>query len=101
MKLTSNFIIYLNAENEVHCAKCRTTGRFVKRAIAQSEYLKEYGFFNMSLMAMLFVLLLLAFNNVQNVIGYKFVNLLYKHIVNGFKGVYNFLILNDNIEKKL
>ena len=101
MKLTSNFIIYLNADNKVRCAKCRATGRFVKRTIAQSEYLKEYGFFNMSLLTMLFVLLLLAFNNVQNVIGFKFVNLLYKTIVNNFKGVYNSLNLNGSIEKKL
>lgn len=101
MKLTSNFIVYLTADNKVNCAKCRKTGRFVKRAIAQAEYMKEYGFFNMSLLTMLFVLLLLAFNNVQNVIGYKFVNSLYKTIVNNFKGVYNSFNLNDNIEKKL
>ena len=44
MKLTSNFIVYLNATNEVHCAKCRITGRFVKRAIAQAEYSIEYSY---------------------------------------------------------
>lgn len=44
MKLTSNFIVYLNAENKVHCAKCRLTGRFVKRAIAQNEYNIEYSY---------------------------------------------------------
>ena len=44
MKLTTNFIVYLNADNEVHCAKCRLTGRFVKRAIAQSEYSLEYNY---------------------------------------------------------
>lgn len=37
MKLTSNYIVYLNEHNLVHCAKCRSTGRFVKRAIAQVE----------------------------------------------------------------
>ena len=44
MKLTSNFIIYLNADNKVHCAKCRTTGRFVRRSIAQNEYNLEYSY---------------------------------------------------------
>ena len=44
MKLTTNFIVYLNADNEVHCAKCRLTGRFVKRAIAQNEYSLEYNY---------------------------------------------------------
>ena len=44
MKLTSNFIVYLNAENKVHCAKCRKSGRFVKRAIAQAEYSIEYSY---------------------------------------------------------
>ena len=44
MKLTSNFIVYLNEHNKVHCAKCRTTGRFVKRAIAQAEYSIEYSY---------------------------------------------------------
>ena len=44
MKLTTNFIVYLNADNEVHCAKCRITGRFVNRAIAQNEYSLEYSY---------------------------------------------------------
>ena len=44
MKLTTNFIVYLNADNKVHCAKCRTTGRFVKRSIAQAEYSLEYNY---------------------------------------------------------
>lgn len=42
MKHTTNYIVYLNAEGNVHCAKCRMTGRFVKRAIAQNEYDIEY-----------------------------------------------------------
>ena len=44
MKLTSNFIVYLNEQNKVHCAKCRMTGRFIKRAIAQAEYELEYSY---------------------------------------------------------
>ena len=44
MKLTSNFIVYLNTNNKVQCAKCRLTGRFVKRAIAQAEYSIEYSY---------------------------------------------------------
>ena len=44
MKLTTNFIVYLNANNKVHCAKCRLTGRFIKRAIAQAEYDLEYNY---------------------------------------------------------
>ena len=44
MKLTSNFIVYLNEQNKVHCAKCRKSGRFIKRAIAQAEYELEYSY---------------------------------------------------------
>lgn len=44
MKLTSNFIVYLNEQNKVHCAKCRLTGRFIKRTIAQTEYDLEYNY---------------------------------------------------------
>lgn len=44
MKLTSNFIVYLNANNKVQCAKCRVSGRFVKRSIAQNEYSLEYKY---------------------------------------------------------
>ena len=44
MKLTSNFIVYLNADNKVHCAKCRMTGRLTKREIAQDEYELEYSY---------------------------------------------------------
>lgn len=44
MKLTSSFIVYLNESNKVHCAKCRITGRFVKRSIAQNEYEVEYAY---------------------------------------------------------
>lgn len=42
MKLTTNYIIYLNEDNKVQCAKCRLTGRFVKRVNAQTEYNLEY-----------------------------------------------------------
>ena len=56
MKLTSNYIVYLNDSNKVQCAKCRLTGRFVKRACAQMEYEKEYGFFDFSILAMLLIL---------------------------------------------
>ena len=28
----------------MHCAKCRITGRFVKRSIAQNEYSLEYSY---------------------------------------------------------
>ena len=56
MKLTSNYIVYLNADNKVQCAKCRLTGRFVKRVVAQLEYEKEYGFFDFSILAMLAIL---------------------------------------------
>ena len=42
MKHTSNYIVYLNADNKVHSARCKSTGRFVKRVIAQNEYDVEY-----------------------------------------------------------
>ena len=64
MKLTSNYIVYLNADNKVQCAKCRATGRFVKRVIAQTEYEKEYGFFAFSTLAMLVILFNVHLSNV-------------------------------------
>ena len=64
MKLTTNYIVYLNADNKVQCAKCRLTGRFVKRACAQMEYEKEYGFFAFSTFAMLVILFTMYLSNV-------------------------------------
>ena len=64
MKLTTNFIVYLNADNKVQCAKCRVTGRFVERVIAQLEYEKEYGFFDFSNLSMLVILLTVHLSNV-------------------------------------
>ena len=56
MKITTNYVVYLNVDNKVQCAKCRVTGRFVKRAGAQLEYEKEYGFFAFSILALLVTL---------------------------------------------
>ena len=64
MKLTSNYIVYLNADNKVQCAKCRVTGRFVKRACAQLEYEKEYGFFAFSILTLLIILFTVYLSNV-------------------------------------
>ena len=64
MKLTTNYIVYLNADNKVQCAKCRVTGRFVKRVIAQMEYEKEYGLFDFSTFAMLAILFTVHLSNV-------------------------------------
>ncbi len=66
MKLTSNYIVYLNADNKVQCAKCRVTGRFVKRVIAQTEYEKEYGFFAFSTLSMLVILFTVHLSNVMS-----------------------------------
>ena len=65
MKLTTNYIVYLNADNKVQCAKCRVTGRFVKRACAQVEYEKEYGFFVFSTLSMLVILFTVHLSNVM------------------------------------
>ena len=64
MKLTSNYIVYLNDSNKVECAKCRLTGRFVKRACAQLEYEKEYGFFDFSILTLLVILFTMYLSNV-------------------------------------
>ena len=64
MKLTTKYIVYLNADNKVQCAKCRLTGRFVKRAMAQLEYEKEYGFFAFSTLSMLVILFTVYLSNV-------------------------------------
>ena len=66
MKLTSNYIVYLNDSNKVQCAKCRLTGRFVKRVVAQLEYEKEYGFFAFSTLSMLVILFTVHFSNVMS-----------------------------------
>lgn len=42
MKHTTNYIIYLNVDNKVYSARCKITGRFVKRDLAQNEYNIEY-----------------------------------------------------------
>ena len=52
MKLTTNYIVYLNADNKVECAKCRITGRFVKRALAQDVYESEYNYSSISILTM-------------------------------------------------
>ena len=48
----------------MHCAKCRVTGRFVKRVIAQTEYEKEYGYFAFSTLSMLVILFTVYLSNV-------------------------------------
>ena len=64
MKITTNYIVYLNADNKVQCTKCRVTGRFVKRACAQMEYEKEYGFFDFSILTLLVILFTMYLSNV-------------------------------------
>ena len=64
MKLTSNYIVYLNELNKVQCAQCRVTGRFVKRACAQVEYEKEYGFFAFSILTLLLIMFTVHLSNV-------------------------------------
>lgn len=48
----------------MYCAKCINTGRFVKRAIAQKEYEKEYGFFTFTLFTMFLILVNMYLSNV-------------------------------------
>ena len=64
MKLTTNYVVYLNADNKVQCAKCRVTGRFVKRACAQTEYEKEYGLFDFSILTLLVIMFTVHLSNV-------------------------------------
>lgn len=63
MKMTSNYIVYLDESNNVCCAKCLKTGRFVKRAMAQIEYEKEYGFYSFSLFTMFLILFIMYLSN--------------------------------------
>ncbi len=74
MKLTSNYIVYLNDQNLVHCAKCRLTGRFVKRAVAQKEYALEYenvfkGFFAFMFFMFVSISLLLSHKRMERIIN--------------------------------
>ena len=79
MKLTSNYIVYLDEANKVYCAKCLNTGRFVKRAIAQNEYSLEYGFYSFSLFTIFLVLVIMYLSNlalqVENVMKKVALNL--------------------------
>ena len=69
MKLTTNYIVYLNELNKVQCAKCRVTGRFVKRVIAQLEYEKEYRFFDFSILTLLLIMFTMYLSNVLYKLG--------------------------------
>ena len=82
MKLTTNCDVYLNADNKVQCAKCRVTGRFVKRVIAQLEYEKEYGFFAFSTLSMLVILFTMYLSNVMSKITLGLDEVL-SHLSNG------------------
>lgn len=89
MKLTTNYIVYLDESNNVYCAKCLNTGRFVKRAIAQTEYEKEYGFYSYSLFTMLLILAIMQLSSlasqVENVMKKVALNLdqVLTHFSNG------------------
>ena len=74
MKLTTNYIVYLNELNKVQCAKCRVTGRFVKRVIAQTEYEKEYGFFDFSILTLLVILFTMYLSDVIYKLGNMMTN---------------------------
>ena len=90
MKLTTNYIVYLDEENRVYCAKCLNTGRFVKRAIAQNEYEKEYSFYSFSLFTMFLILVIMYLSNVltqvENVMKKVALNLdqVLTHFNNGY-----------------
>lgn len=79
MKLTTNYTVYLDEANKVYCAKCLKSGRFVKRAMAQAEYEKEYGFFTFSLFTMLLILAIMQLSSlalqVENVMKKVTLNL--------------------------
>lgn len=74
MKLTTNYIVYLNELNKVQCAKCRVTGRFVKRSVAQMEYIKEYRFFDFSTLTLLIILITMFLSNVIYKLGSMMTN---------------------------
>ena len=69
MKLTSNYAVYLDESNNVYCAKCLKTGRFVKRTIAQAEYEKEYSFYSFSLFTMFLILVIIYLSNLALQVG--------------------------------
>lgn len=64
IKYTSNYICYFSTMNKIQCAKCRLTGRFVKRAIAQAEYSKEYVY--IAYMSMFSLIYIIVVMNVQS-----------------------------------
>ena len=93
MKITTNYIVYLNADNKVQCAKCRVTGRFVKRVIAQLEYEKEYRFFEFSILALLVILFTMYSSNVMSKVILGLDDVL-SHLSNG-KTIVLFTYLNN------
>ena len=78
MKHTTNFIVYLNDEGKVYCAKCRLTGRFIKRAVAQIEYEKEYVYSGLSILTMFYIFFSMSVLNVINTLG----NIMNKIVMN-------------------
>lgn len=89
MKLTTNYAVYLDESNNVYCAKCLKSGRFVKRVMAQIEYEKEYGFYSFSLFTMFLILVIMYLSNlalqVENVMKKVALNLdqVLTHFSNG------------------
>lgn len=43
-KFTTNYQVFIDQDNKVHCARCRFTGKFIHRNIAQVEYEAEYTY---------------------------------------------------------
>ena len=48
----------------MHCAKCRKTGKFVKRSIAQKEYSAEYSY-KRSLVALLIMFAMFLWDSLK------------------------------------
>lgn len=70
MKQTTNYDVYLNEHGLVHCARCRLTGKFVRRDVAQFEYDKEYAYKHTPVVSLIILCLLWVWSCVEQTIEY-------------------------------
>lgn len=70
MKKTTNYDVYLNKNGLVHCARCRLTGKFVRRDVAQFEYDKEYAYEHAPLITILVLFVWWVVSCLKQVVEY-------------------------------
>lgn len=70
MKKTTNYDVYLNENGLVHCARCRLTGKFIRRDVAQFEYDKEYAYEHAPLITLIVLFVWWVVSCLKQVVAY-------------------------------